>query len=147
MCYVCIYYDAWVKQSWSSSNIIYLIYIFINFSGQSNLEITLTTLSTRDTQLILNELGPEAQISYEDPSQLVINIPNSTELPDFLDNLEVKKVYLGIMGISVSSMSLDEIFLKYFEKDKYFDIFINISSTNWLGLPRKIKKSHYRPRI
>ncbi|KAJ8686324.1 hypothetical protein QAD02_022118 [Eretmocerus hayati] len=80
--------------------------------GQGNMEVTLSTESWCDPQKIREEFDPKCQILNMDGGKLVLSIPYSLELPDSLDTLELKKKDLGITGMSVSLITLEQVFLK-----------------------------------
>ncbi|XP_058807246.1 phospholipid-transporting ATPase ABCA1-like isoform X2 [Phymastichus coffea] len=80
--------------------------------GQGNIEVTLSTESTCDPQRICNELDTRSQILNVDGGKIVLSIPYTPELPDSLDRMEMKKKELGITGMSVSLITLEQVFLK-----------------------------------
>lgn len=80
--------------------------------GQNNLEVTLSVEPSINLDAIRNELNGQAKITNQEGSKIVMSIPNSPELPDYLDKLESKKRELGITGLSVSLISLEQVFLK-----------------------------------
>lgn len=65
-----------------------------------------------DIERIRYELDREGKIINQDGSKIVISIPNSPDLPDSLDKLEKMKEELGVLGLSVSLISLEQVFLK-----------------------------------
>ncbi|KAL7306039.1 hypothetical protein TKK_0001504 [Trichogramma kaykai] len=85
--------------------------------GENNLEITLSVEPCCDAEKIKNELGRNGKITNTDGSKIQLNIPDSDELPDALDKLERMKKDLGISGLSVSLISLEQVFLKVTQDD------------------------------
>lgn len=61
---------------------------------------------------ICNYLGSQSEITSTDGSKIQLSIPQSPALPDLLDKLENNKTELGITGISVSLITLEQVFLK-----------------------------------
>ncbi|XP_008203603.1 phospholipid-transporting ATPase ABCA1 isoform X2 [Nasonia vitripennis] len=80
--------------------------------GQGNIEVTLSTESWCDPQRIRNELDSRGQILNIDGGKIVLSVPNSPELPDYLDKIEMQKKNLGVTGMSVSLITLEQVFLK-----------------------------------
>ncbi|XP_058807192.1 ATP-binding cassette sub-family A member 7-like isoform X2 [Phymastichus coffea] len=80
--------------------------------GQNNVELTLSVEPSCDVEVIRDELKGRAKVTNQDGSKIVMSIPYSDELPDSLDQLESKKSELGISGLSVSLISLEQVYLK-----------------------------------
>lgn len=80
--------------------------------GQGNIEVTLSTESWCEPQKVCNELDVRGQILNVDGGKIVLSIPYSQELPDSLDKMELKKKEFGITGMSVSLITLEQVFLK-----------------------------------
>lgn len=57
--------------------------------------------------------GPQAKINTSTFGRLVVSIPLADSLPQNLDRIESSKAELGITGVSVSSITLEEVFLMY----------------------------------
>ena len=81
--------------------------------GQGNIEVTLSTESWCDPQRIRNELDSRGQIVNIDGGKIVLSIPHTLDLPDSLDRMEINKKELGVTGMSVSLITLEQVFLKY----------------------------------
>ncbi|XP_008205027.1 phospholipid-transporting ATPase ABCA1 [Nasonia vitripennis] len=80
--------------------------------GQGNVEVTLSTESWCDPEKIQSHLDSPSTIVNADGSTIQLSIPNTPELPDSLDKLESNKSELGITGMSVSLITLEQVFLK-----------------------------------
>lgn len=78
-----------------------------------NLEVTLSTKSWSNPEDIQNYLDQQSKILNVDGNKIVISVPNTSELPNFLDKIENYKDNLGITGTSVSMISLEQVFIKY----------------------------------
>lgn len=48
-----------------------------------------------------------------DSEKIVLSVPHTETLPQSLDNVENEKKSLGVTGIGVSLITLEEVFLKY----------------------------------
>lgn len=86
--------------------------ILCSDSGQNNVEVNLSIEPHSDPEKIRSELHSEGVIVSKESSKMTVSMPNSSELPDSLDNLEEKKKELGVSGFSVSLISLEQVFLK-----------------------------------
>ncbi|KAJ8686330.1 hypothetical protein QAD02_022124 [Eretmocerus hayati] len=80
--------------------------------GQGNIEITLSVESWSDREKILSYLDPQSKVVSADGGKLVLSVPSTQSLPDDLDNIESNKQNLGVTGISVSLITLEQVFLK-----------------------------------
>ncbi|XP_014231053.1 ATP-binding cassette sub-family A member 3-like isoform X1 [Trichogramma pretiosum] len=80
--------------------------------GHGNIEVTLSTEPWCDAQKCLDQLDARGQILNLDGGKLVLSIPYTPELPDSLDKMEKKKKELGVTGMSVSLITLEQVFLK-----------------------------------
>ncbi|XP_014205590.1 ATP-binding cassette sub-family A member 1-like [Copidosoma floridanum] len=80
--------------------------------GQGNIEVTLSTESWCDPNRVKNEFSTNGQILNVDGGKVVLSIPYTPELPDSLDKMESKKKDFGITGMSVSLITLEQVFLK-----------------------------------
>ena len=65
-----------------------------------------------DTENIRTSLSSTAKILSNDGSKIILSVPSTPELPDILDGIEQRKSQLGITGISVSLITLEQVFLK-----------------------------------
>ena len=89
-----------------------IVWIFFNLTGEGNIEITLSIESNAVPEDIRKFLDLSANITSNEGSKIVINVPNSPRLPDVLDEMERRKNELGITGISVSLITLEQVFLR-----------------------------------
>ncbi|KAJ8686329.1 hypothetical protein QAD02_022123 [Eretmocerus hayati] len=80
--------------------------------GQGNVEVTLSVEPWCDTKTVLNELSRQGKMISQDGGKVVFGIPNSPTLPDSLDKLENTKKTYGVTGLSVSLISLEQVFLR-----------------------------------
>jgi ATP-binding cassette subfamily A (ABC1) protein 3 len=95
-------------------NVVYYLQIkYFIIKGQGNIEVTLSTESWSEPQKVCNELDSRGQILNIDGGKIVLSIPYSHELPDSLDKMELKKKEFGVTGMSVSLITLEQVFLKY----------------------------------
>lgn len=76
------------------------------------MEVTLSTNPNCDSENVRKLLGQRAEIINYDGARLILSVPYTNELPDALDNIESKKKSLGITGMSVSLITLEQVFLK-----------------------------------
>lgn len=83
----------------------------INASGKNNQEVTLSIEPWCDPAKILAIVGPQARIDTSTYGRLVVNVPLTGSLPQNLDKIENSKAKLGITGMSVSTITLEEVFL------------------------------------
>ena len=74
--------------------------------------MTISIEPSSDPEKIRKFLDANAKIVSNDGSKIVLNVPNTPEFPDILDETERQKSYLGITGISVSLITLEQVFLK-----------------------------------
>lgn len=65
---------------------------------------------------IKSEFPLDAEVVNLERGKMVFSIPCSDEVPDILDSIESKKTSLGITGISVSLITLEQVFLKLVRK-------------------------------
>ena len=74
------------------------------------------TLSTEDgyeLEKIRNQFSGESELINFDGGKIVLSIPYTDQLPDDLDKIEERKKELCVNGISVSLITLEQVFLKY----------------------------------
>lgn len=74
--------------------------------------MTLSTDVGSDQDLLKEQFPPETQIVGAEEGKIIFSVPNSENLPDTLDAIESKKKTLGVSGISVSLITLEQVFLK-----------------------------------
>ncbi|KAF7990499.1 hypothetical protein HCN44_000304 [Aphidius gifuensis] len=84
--------------------------------GDGQVEVTLSLESDCDTAKILEIIGEDVKTLNRRNDSIVLAIPNSELLPETLDKLEFSKKKLGITGISVSIMTLEQVFVKITEE-------------------------------
>ncbi|XP_014296992.1 phospholipid-transporting ATPase ABCA1 [Microplitis demolitor] len=80
--------------------------------GNGNVEITLSTEDWFDVTNISHEIGVTVQVVNQNDGKTVLIIPHIDNLPQALDKLELSKKQLGITGISVSMITLEQVFLQ-----------------------------------
>lgn len=77
------------------------------------MEVTLSTEETCDIEEVKNQLPEESQLVSHDSGKIVFSIPFTQRLPNDFDRIEENKDQLGITGISVSLITLEQVFLRY----------------------------------
>lgn len=77
------------------------------------MEITLSTEEVCDIDGIKNQLPEESRLINSDAGKMVFSVPFTNSLPDDLDRIEEEKEDLGVNGISVSLITLEQVFLRY----------------------------------
>lgn len=85
---------------------------FSCFVGEGNVEVNLSIEPWCDTKNILSEFDPETKVINEDGGKLVLSTKISPHLPDLLDKIENRKEDFGVSGLSVSLITLEQVFLK-----------------------------------
>lgn len=80
--------------------------------GDGQVEVTLSLEPSCDPRKIVDEIGLNAQILSVDEGKAVLAIPFADNLPDALDTLEKQKKKLGVTGLSVSVITLEQVFLR-----------------------------------
>ena len=80
--------------------------------GGNSIEVTFSVEPNCNPERIRCQFGSDGKITSIEGNKLSINVPKSMELPDSLDRLEQAKESLGISGLSVSTISLEQVFLK-----------------------------------
>lgn len=81
--------------------------------GHGHVEVTLSIKSWCEPEKIINKFDKRTQQLSVDSEKIVLNIPYTDSLPQSLDSVESEKKKLGITGISVSLITLEQVFLKY----------------------------------
>ena len=74
--------------------------------------MTLSTDKGYDLEKIRNQLSEGSQLINLDGGKMVLSVPYTSQLPDDLDKIEDQKKDLGVNGISVSLITLEQVFLK-----------------------------------
>lgn len=85
--------------------------------GYGHIEVTLSTKSWCNAEKIINKFDPRTQQINVDSEKIVLSVPNTETLPQSLDNVENQKKNLGVTGISVSLITLEEVFLKVIKNE------------------------------
>ncbi|XP_014230700.1 ATP-binding cassette sub-family A member 1-like [Trichogramma pretiosum] len=80
--------------------------------GQGNIEVTLSTDGTCNPEKIHVVLGSQCEILSSDREKMVVSLPQTADLPDLLDKVEYRKKELGVTGMSVSLLTLEQVFTK-----------------------------------
>ncbi|XP_015588178.1 ATP-binding cassette sub-family A member 1 isoform X2 [Cephus cinctus] len=86
--------------------------------GHGRLEVTLSTESWSDSKRIQDAIGLNAQVRSLGNGRIALSIPPTEELPRRLDNLEQQKKQLGVTGISLSIITLEQVFLMITEEEE-----------------------------
>lgn len=89
------------------------------------MEVSLSTEPWSDPDKIRDFLGDRGTIQQIEGAKITLTVPNGPDLPNTLDDIEHKKVELGISGMSVSLITLEQVFLRLVSK---FSIFGQILS-------------------
>lgn len=85
--------------------------------GYGHIEVTLSTKSWCNAEKVINKFDSRTQQLSTDSNKIVLSVPNTDTLPQSLDNIESHKKDLGVTGISVSLITLEEVFLKVIKKE------------------------------
>ncbi|XP_032690164.1 phospholipid-transporting ATPase ABCA1-like isoform X2 [Odontomachus brunneus] len=85
--------------------------------GHGHVEITLSVKSSCKPKKIMNKFHSKMQQLSIDKEKIVLNVPYSDSLPQSLDSVESEKKKLGVTGINVSLITLEQVFLKIAEED------------------------------
>uniref|UniRef100_A0A0C9RSV5 ABCA3_2 protein n=1 Tax=Fopius arisanus TaxID=64838 RepID=A0A0C9RSV5_9HYME len=85
--------------------------------GDGQVEVTLSVKPWCDSSKIIQEIGISAQLLNQDEGKMVFAIPMAESLPEALDKLESQKQKLGITGMSVSIITLEQVFLRVTRED------------------------------
>lgn len=78
------------------------------------MEVTLSTEDGCDIEEIKKQFSEESQLISFDGGKIVFSIPFNDRLPNDLDKIEDEKTKLGVTGISVSLITLEQVFLRYY---------------------------------
>ncbi|KAG7200279.1 hypothetical protein KM043_017746 [Ampulex compressa] len=85
--------------------------------GHGHVEVTLSTKSWCNPEKVKSKFDSRTQQISVDSEKIILSIPYSDSLPQSLDKVESQKKKLGITGISVSLITLEEVFLKIVKKE------------------------------
>ncbi|KAK2576776.1 hypothetical protein KPH14_005420 [Odynerus spinipes] len=84
--------------------------------GHGHIEVTLSTKSWCDPEKVVNKFDSRSQVTI-DNDKIILNVPFTEALPDSLDQIESQKKALGVTGINVSLITLEQVFLKIINKE------------------------------
>nr|XP_033321242.1 retinal-specific phospholipid-transporting ATPase ABCA4-like isoform X1 [Megalopta genalis] len=85
--------------------------------GYGHMEVILSTKSWCNADTVIRKFDPRTQQVNVDSEKIVLSVPSTETLPESLDNVESQKKNLGVTGISVSLITLEEVFLKVIKKE------------------------------
>ncbi|XP_076173170.1 ATP-binding cassette sub-family A member 17 isoform X2 [Ptiloglossa arizonensis] len=85
--------------------------------GYGHIEVTLSTKSWCNSDKVICKFDPRTQQVSVDSEKIILSVPNTESLPQSLDTVENQKQILGVTGISVSLITLEEVFLKVIKKE------------------------------
>lgn len=71
----------------------------------------LSTKSWCDPEKVVNKFDLRSQVTLE-KEKIVLSVPYTEDLPHSLDQIENQKKTLGVTGINVSLITLEQVFLK-----------------------------------
>ncbi|XP_018306221.1 ATP-binding cassette sub-family A member 1 [Mycetomoellerius zeteki] len=80
--------------------------------GHGHIEVTLSTKSWCVPEKVISKFDSRTQQLSIDSEKIVLNVPYTDSLPQSLDKVESEKKKLGVTGISVSLITLEQVFLK-----------------------------------
>ncbi|XP_067203645.1 ATP-binding cassette sub-family A member 17-like isoform X1 [Linepithema humile] len=84
--------------------------------GHGHIEVTLSTKSWCIPGQVISKFNAQTQQLSVDSEKIILNVPYNDDLPQSLDKVESQKKNLGITGISVSLITLEQVFLKIVKK-------------------------------
>ncbi|EFN83263.1 ATP-binding cassette sub-family A member 3 [Harpegnathos saltator] len=85
--------------------------------GHGHVEITLSIKSWCDPGNIISRFDSRTEQLSVDSEKIVLNVPYTDSLPLSLDDIESQRKKLGVTGISVSLITLEQVFLKIAKED------------------------------
>ncbi|XP_039306683.1 retinal-specific phospholipid-transporting ATPase ABCA4 isoform X2 [Solenopsis invicta] len=85
--------------------------------GHGHIEVTLSTESSCIPEKVISKFESKIQQLSVDNEKIVLNIPYTDSLPQSLDKVESEKKKLGVTGISVSLITLEQVYLKIVKKE------------------------------
>ncbi|XP_012272935.1 ATP-binding cassette sub-family A member 1 [Orussus abietinus] len=86
--------------------------------GHGYLEISLSIETWCDPSKITTFFGPNVETRSFDSRKMMLSVPFNDSLPETLDQLESRKKEFGITGISVSVITLEEVFLEITKEEE-----------------------------
>ncbi|XP_011699647.1 PREDICTED: uncharacterized protein LOC105456952 [Wasmannia auropunctata] len=85
--------------------------------GHGHIEVTLSTKSWCIPEKVISKFDSRTEQLSVDSEKIVLNVPFTDSLPRSLDQVESEKSKLGVTGISVSLITLEQVFLKIVKKE------------------------------
>ncbi|XP_063977334.1 uncharacterized protein LOC135162614 [Diachasmimorpha longicaudata] len=85
--------------------------------GDGQVEVTLSVKPWCDSSKVIQEIEIPSELLNQDEGKMVFAIPMTESLPETLDKLESLKQKLGITGMSVSIITLEQVFLRVTRED------------------------------
>ncbi|XP_011879850.1 PREDICTED: retinal-specific ATP-binding cassette transporter-like [Vollenhovia emeryi] len=85
--------------------------------GHGHIEVTLSTKSWCIPEKVISKFDSRTQQLCVDTEKIILNVPFTDSLPPSLDKVESEKKQLGVTGISVSLITLEQVFLKIVKKE------------------------------
>ncbi|XP_066601076.1 phospholipid-transporting ATPase ABCA3-like [Prorops nasuta] len=86
--------------------------------GQGRIEITLSTESWCSSEKVIAKFSSDTEQVSANSEKIILSAPYSESLPKSLDRIEAEKRELGITGISVSMITLEQVFLNVIKKEE-----------------------------
>ncbi|KAI4504278.1 hypothetical protein M0802_000749 [Mischocyttarus mexicanus] len=84
--------------------------------GHGFIEVSLSIKSWCNPEKVANKFDLRTQVTTEN-EKVILSVPYTEALPDSLDQIEREKKTLGVTGIDVSLITLEQVFLKIIKKD------------------------------
>ncbi|XP_039306572.1 retinal-specific phospholipid-transporting ATPase ABCA4 [Solenopsis invicta] len=85
--------------------------------GHGHIEVTLSTKSWCSPEKVISKFDDRTQQLSVDSEKIVLNVPYTDSLSQSLDKVESEKKELGVTGISVSLITLEQVFLQIVKKE------------------------------
>ncbi|KAF7399046.1 hypothetical protein HZH66_006943 [Vespula vulgaris] len=79
--------------------------------GHGHIEVVLSTKPWCDPEKVVDKFDTRSQVTLE-KEKIVLSVPYTENLPHSLDEIENQKRRLGVTGINVSLITLEQVFLK-----------------------------------
>ncbi|XP_025602069.2 phospholipid-transporting ATPase ABCA1-like [Athalia rosae] len=86
------------------------------YYGKDQQQVTLSVEPWCEQSKIQEVVGDQGNVDATIQGRMFITLPMSDSLPQILDTLEGRKAELGITGVSVSTITLEQVFLKAAEE-------------------------------
>ncbi|XP_048510198.1 ATP-binding cassette sub-family A member 7-like [Athalia rosae] len=97
------------------------------YYGKDQQQVTLSVEPWCEQSKIQEVVGDQGNVDATVQGRVLITLPMSDSLPQILDTLEGRKAELGITGVSVSTITLEQVFLKAAEEEDEQDQNDNIT--------------------